>query len=128
LIEGVGIGPHGLIKVGDGDWNDAIALDLGIFARSNIIASGIAPIVPAGPFVIDTALLKLDVSTSSVRGEYRAFNPGTIVLRVAIPAGASVDRVTVHGEPIAEQTESGDVLIPIAFEPGQRVAFESRWR
>jgi hypothetical protein len=88
----------------------------------------IDPHVPREQFTLDTALLRLEVSSGCIAGEYRAVANGERTLHIRLPENAT--SVVAHvGEnllPLA-QSQVQEVSLQLAFTAGESVPFEVRW-
>jgi hypothetical protein len=81
------------------------------------------------PLSLDTALLRVDATPNSISGEYRAANDGAVSLRIHGPVSSVVGlRVSLNGQSTtAFEIENNQVVLPIEFTRGERVAFEVKW-
>lgn len=88
----------------------------------------IEPHVPRDRFVLDTALLKLDVEPGQIGGEYRAVTEGSRMLYIRVPDKAVAVVATVNGSDVTADTDSeGRIALRLEFQTGEAVMFEVRW-
>ena len=74
-------------------------------------------------YSLDLPLLRLEVAPERIGGIYRAPNDGSVVLHVAVPAGAEV-QAFIRGQPVDSTAIQGRVLLPLTFADGEQVPFE----
>ena len=88
----------------------------------------IRPVVPDDRFVLDTELLRVEMSPGDIQGEYRAINDGAIALVFTPGARARVTDASVRGASVTPATNAEDVRLDLRFRAGERVPFALRWR
>lgn len=74
-------------------------------------------------YTIDFPLLRLEAAPERIGGLYRAHNDGSVVLRVAVPAGAEL-QAFVRGKPVDATPQAGRVALRLDFTDGEEVPFE----
>jgi hypothetical protein len=83
---------------------------------------------PPERYILDTQLLRLEVDTGRIRGEYRACAAGQCTLHVHLPRTATSITGTIDGTAIVDLSENADHIdIPLTFQVDQKIRFEARW-
>ena len=87
----------------------------------------IAPQSPPERYILDLPLIRLDVSSGRLTGEYRSAGVGNTVLHIRIPAGARVITAQFNGQPV-EAGQMAEVKFPLRYGANEKIAFELTWK
>ncbi len=86
----------------------------------------IAPQAVPKPYVLDTALLRLEVGPGRIAGLYRAATDGNLILHVRAP-NPTGDVVACLDDVQIETTGGPQADLPLTFKRGQVISFEVTW-